>query len=135
MRYVVAVAEDLSFSRAAQRLGVAQPTLSRSVRAFEDEHEVVLFDGTTRSVALTDAGGQWSTSPQARSSRPTRRSPRPAASHVVDHDGDRHAAPSAARRRHFAGRAPASTVVPVAKLVTASALIEIDAVAIASADS
>lgn len=56
LRYVVAVAEDLSFTRAARRLGVAQPTLSRAVRAFEDAHQVVLFDRSTRAVALTDAG-------------------------------------------------------------------------------
>jgi DNA-binding transcriptional LysR family regulator len=56
LRYVVAVAEDLSFSGAAKRLGVAQPTLSRAVRTFEDEHGIVLFDRSTRSVALTHAG-------------------------------------------------------------------------------
>lgn len=56
LRYVVGVAEDLSFSRAARRLGVAQPTLSRAVRAFEDQHGIVLFDRSTRVVSLTAAG-------------------------------------------------------------------------------
>lgn len=56
LRYVVAIAEDRSFTRAAARLGVAQPTLSRAVRAFEDEHDVLLFQRSTRLVELTEAG-------------------------------------------------------------------------------
>ncbi|MEJ3657112.1 LysR family transcriptional regulator [Actinomycetes bacterium KLBMP 9759] len=55
LRYVLAVADELSFSRAAGRLGVAQPTLSRAVRAYEDAHGIVLFDRTTRSVEITPA--------------------------------------------------------------------------------
>ena len=54
--FVVAVAEERHFSRAAARLDVAQPTLSRTVRAVEAEHGVVLFDRTSRAVALTPAG-------------------------------------------------------------------------------
>jgi DNA-binding transcriptional LysR family regulator len=54
-----AVAERRSFTRAAARLGMAAPTMSQTIRALEDRLGVRLFNRTTRSVALTEAGAQF----------------------------------------------------------------------------
>src|SRR5438445_870501 len=56
LRYVIAVAEDLSFTKAAKRLGMAQPPLSRQIRALEEEIGVQLFERRSARVFLTDAG-------------------------------------------------------------------------------
>lgn len=56
LRYFVAVAEDLHFTRAAERLHVAQPALSKQIRELESEVRTPLLTRSSRSVTLTAAG-------------------------------------------------------------------------------
>ncbi|MBW8090987.1 LysR family transcriptional regulator [Streptomyces hygroscopicus subsp. hygroscopicus] len=56
LEYFIAVAEELNFTRAAQRLHVTQSTLSAGVKALEAELKVELLSRSTRAVRLTEAG-------------------------------------------------------------------------------
>jgi LysR family transcriptional regulator, benzoate and cis,cis-muconate-responsive activator of ben and cat genes len=56
LRYFVAVGDELSFTKAARKLRLAQPSLTRQVRNLEEEIGVTLFSRASNRVALTEAG-------------------------------------------------------------------------------
>jgi LysR family cyn operon transcriptional activator len=59
LRYFAAVAEARSFTRAAQTLGISQPTLSHQVKKLEADLGTVLFERAARNVTLTSAGATF----------------------------------------------------------------------------
>jgi LysR family transcriptional activator of glutamate synthase operon len=56
LRYLVALAEERHFTRAAEREHIAQPALSQQIRRLEEEVGIALVERTTRRVAITEAG-------------------------------------------------------------------------------
>jgi len=56
LKYFIAVAEDLHFRKAAERLYISQPGLSRQIKQMEDNLGVLLFERHNRKVVLTKAG-------------------------------------------------------------------------------
>ncbi|OXS54517.1 LysR family transcriptional regulator [Cohnella sp. CIP 111063] len=56
LHYFMAVCEEMHFTKAAEKIGISQPTLSQQIRALEDELNTPLFDRLGKRIALTEAG-------------------------------------------------------------------------------
>ena len=56
LHYFMAVCEELHFTKAAEKLGISQPTLSQQIRVLEDEIGLPLFDRIGKKIVLTEAG-------------------------------------------------------------------------------
>ena len=102
IRRFIVVAEELNFTRAAARLGMAQPPLSAAIGKLERKLGVRLLERTSRRVTLTPAGavllergGSRSRESVPRSSAPAGREPRPTAS---PSPSNRAQAPTCSRR-------------------------------------
>src|SRR5258707_56626 len=59
LRYFAVLAEDLHFGKAALRLGISQPSLTRQIQALEKTVGAVLVERTQRAVSLTPAGAAF----------------------------------------------------------------------------
>ena len=58
LKYIVAVARERHFGRAAEACHVSQPTLSVAIKKLEEELEVKLFERSASEITLTDLGGE-----------------------------------------------------------------------------
>ncbi|WP_309484769.1 LysR family transcriptional regulator [Lysinibacillus boronitolerans] len=56
LHYFMAVCEELHFTKAAEKLGISQPTLSQQIRVLEDELGMPLFDRIGKKIVVTEAG-------------------------------------------------------------------------------